>query len=583
MLKPGNTVNRLIFSTIVIGYLFFAYTYRWTGNDGKKHETIINSDGRGHYDYLPHFFIYGYGANRQFDNAIHIKHENSFVNKYYAGTAISQLPFFTAAYLYCNITGDPLTGFSAPFQIAISLAALFYFFAALYFLYKLLVVHFKILPHNAAFVLLVFSFGSTILHYAVVAPAFSHVYTFFWIAFFFWQVSKISRGQYSQMVFIYCLFALSMVFVIRPVNILVVLFIPVFFDSWAGMRSCFKSNFACNRNYIFIGAAVALLPVLAQCLAWYAQTGSFIIWSYKHEGFNWTSPQFANFLFSYRKGLFIYTPLLLVAVVGFYFLYKANKWKFTWALISLAVIIYVLCSWWCWHYAGGFGMRPMTDFLFIFMILFAFILQNIYRPIAKIGIKLLVAFTVFLNLVFTYQFYADIINPFSMDKQKFWSVFLKTGDAYRNCFGGMKDEPPYAPNGLDTLLVKKFSFDDKVNGVLNTKGLEFPFEIAKAIDAGKSSSHHVIVRMKRRVIDAGDDISLAIVADNGWPAALFFAQYILLKESCMEKQGEWIQSEYKLTLFNGELYNRNAGIYLYNPQKREIEVDDLSVEVYKVK
>ena len=579
-----NKVSLLIFSAIAIIYLVVAYQYRWTGEDGQKYKTIISSDGRGHYDYLPHFFIYGYGANREFDNTIHIRHGKHFANKYYAGTAISQLPFFTLAWLYCKVSGHELTGFSPPFQIAVSLAALFYFFAALYFLYKILVWHFKLRQLTVALTLLVFSFGSSVFYYTLISPSFSHVITFFWVAFFFWQVSKISRGRYSLWTFIFCLFALSMILVIRPVNILVVFFIPVFFDSWPGMKSCFASNFKYNRKYIFIGAGVALLPVLTQCLAWYAQCGSFVIWSYKHEGFNWTNPHAVDFLFSYRKGLFVYAPLLLLALGGFYFLFKSNRWRFAWTLGTLAVIVYVLSSWWCWHYAGGFGMRPMTDFLFIFILLFALMVHYVHRVIIKFVLGLLVVFTIFINLVFSYQFYTDILNPFSMDKEKFWSVFLKTGKEYRNCFGGMKDEPPYAPNGFDTLVVKQFAFDNEPGGVLNIKNRDFPCEMVGGVNGGNHYSHYFKITLRRKIhrAGAGDAVSIVISTRNGWGIQPY-THYVLVKESCAEKAGEWVRSTYTVSCFNEEIRHNNFWIFFFNPKKQQMSIDDIRVEVLGVK
>jgi hypothetical protein len=575
---------RLVFLSIAMIYLYVTYTYRWTGEKGDSYKTIIASDGKGHYDYLPYFFVDGYGANREFDNSIHIHYKNKFVNKYYAGTAISQLPFFTVAYLYCKISGDPLTGFSAPFQLAVSLSGLFYFFFALYFLHKILVQHFKFSSGTSALTLLVFSFGSTILYYTVMLPSFSHVYTFFWMAFFFWNVSKISRGQYSQLIFMYCLFALSMVFVIRPVNIIVVLFIPVFFDSWTGMKTCFKSNFRFNRSHILIASVIALLPILVQCLAWYAQTGSFIIWSYKHEGFNWTNPQFGNFLFSYRKGLFIYTPLLLIAFCGLFSMLKSNRWKFAWTAVSLFVIVYVLCSWWCWHYAGGFGMRPMTDFLIIFILLYAYLVQHLKSVVAKVGLSLIVALAIFLNLIFSYQFYTDVLNSFSMNKEKFWSVFLKTNKQYRDCFGGMNDEQPYAPHGFDTLLIKKFTFDDKPNGMLNTSGLEFPCELVAGFQGQNYNSHYFKITLKRKVEKMNDygEISIGIRAYNFLSDKSSYEQSIRVMESKFEKPG-WTNSIYTVSCFNEEIKNKEIWIFFFNPKKERMLMDDIKVEVYAAK
>jgi len=75
-------------------------------------------DGNGYYAYLPAIFIYhdlhfgffdkiaeqeGY-QNMKYD--YRYEYRGHTVNKYFAGTALAQLPFFLTAYFYEHYTGD---------------------------------------------------------------------------------------------------------------------------------------------------------------------------------------------------------------------------------------------------------------------------------------------------------------------------------------------------------------------------------------------------------------------------------------------------------------------------------------------
>jgi hypothetical protein len=284
--------------------------------------------------------------------------------------------------------------------------------------------------------------------------------------------------------------------------------------------------------------------------------------------------------------MFVYSPLLFLALPGFYFLFRQNRWKFAWALFFLCSVIYIFSSWWCWHYACGLGIRPMTDFIPVFMILFAVFVNNIGSKVLKWITGPVVGICIFLNLVFSYQFYHGIINPYSMDAKKFWFVFLKTDRKYSNFFAGVNDPPPYAPNGFDTLFVKTFSFGNEPGGVLNVKGKEFPLEMAKITSAGNvSPSHYFKVSMKRKMKKerGGEKIYFVIAGDTLVNGKLAFYNGTQIKEWREEKANEWIYSEYSITFFNGELQNKPIAVYLYNPEKEEMIIDDLKLEGYAAK
>lgn len=66
-------------------------------------------------------------------------------------------------------------------------------------------------------------------------------------------------------------------------------------------------------------ALAALVVFIPQFLYWKHVTGQFIFFSYKNtEGFDFMKPHILNVLFSFKKSLFVYTPVLIFVVAGFF-------------------------------------------------------------------------------------------------------------------------------------------------------------------------------------------------------------------------------------------------------------------------
>ena len=161
-------------------------------------------------------------------------------------------------------------------------------------------------------------------------------------------------------------------------------------------------------------------------LLWYLQTGSWIIYSYQGEGFNFNDPNVFNFLWSYSGGLFVYAPIFLLSLLGvFRYLLRKEYYLFlTWSGF-FAVVVYVLSSWWTWKYGMSYGMRVMIEFYPLLFIPMAILLSNeswrIAIPIAAIGLP-----TIPVSVIQTYQYKKYILHWSEMSKSDYWKVFLHT-------------------------------------------------------------------------------------------------------------------------------------------------------------
>jgi hypothetical protein len=400
---------------------------------GKQWNCIITSDGKGYYAYLPAVFIYNdlnYGFYDTIENKYydwHLKSEYRATagevrtNKYFCGVAIMQLPFFLAGHAAAKISGAEADGFSKPYAIALNIGTIFWLMIGLIYLRKLL-LSFGADRIKASLLLLTFVFGTNLFFYTIGEPAMSHVYSFALITIFLVYSKKwidTSKKKYLLLTF----FLLGMITIVRPVNLLIVLWIPFAAGSLQATFDLLKRTFSKPANLI-MAICLFSVPVIIQLLIYKLSTGNFFVYTYGTEGFNFTNPEIINFLFSYKKGLFIYTPLIFLSLFGLIPLWKKNRFRAVWMFFSILFIVYVLSSWWMWYYGGSFGMRPMIEFYGLFALLFYFLMEGIKTKALRWGMIVLTLLIIAFCQVQTLQYRYEIIHWADMTRQTYWDVFL---------------------------------------------------------------------------------------------------------------------------------------------------------------
>lgn len=401
-----------------------------------KWQNIIEADAKGYYAYLPAVFIY-HDLNFNFYDSIEKKkYYNDFlvydyratapdgrrIDKYYCGTAVAQLPFFLIAHVLAKISGADADGYSRPYMLSITLAALFYLFIGLWFINKLLELY-TIGNRARSLTMIALLFGTNLFFYSVCEMGMSHVYSFALVAMFCFYIKKYSIG-FSPKTLIISLALLGMIFLIRPVNVLILLAVPFLSGSRERFTAMFKNAFR-QIKALITGIAVLLVLIGIQCVIYKISTGQWWIYSYGDERFDFAHPHFIGILFSYKKGLFLYTPLYLLSLAGLYALYKKNKFESGTFLLFFIVITYVLSSWWNWWYGGSFSSRVYVEFLSLFAVLMGLFLQNTRNKIARIATTVGIILLIALCQVQTYQYRYYIIHWEDMNKEKYWNVFLK--------------------------------------------------------------------------------------------------------------------------------------------------------------
>jgi len=437
-----NFINTILkFLKTIIAELVIVSLYLFIINNyiGKTDKTI-NADGIGYYDYLPSIFIYK-DINRKdisiTDDSllyqrinslgVYVECENYKVDKYPCGTALLQLPFFATTCLITNRANDN-DGYQSPFQKTVFHAAIFYLLLSIFFLKKLLKLY-DIKGYAIFFAQLLLVFATNAAYYSHFDASFSHIYSLFAITAFFYFAKMYFKYQNIKHFVIACIF-IGLILILRQTNIISILFIPFLAGSFKNLKEGIINIFKKPKTLI-IGILIIVAIFSIQCLLWYFQTGKILVYSYPGEGFNFLNPQILNILISFKKGLFVYTPIIFIALCSiFWWVYKRKYFIFFSWFSFFVFLTYFLSSWHSWFYGCSYGLRAYIDFYPIFFIPLAVLISEISIAIKFIVITLSFL-TIPLNIIQTYQYKVYILHWIDMDKDKYWKVFMKTDDTYK--------------------------------------------------------------------------------------------------------------------------------------------------------
>ncbi|MCB9335982.1 MAG: hypothetical protein H6586_07525 [Flavobacteriales bacterium] len=436
-MKLSSSLSKITVVVIILLCTFVSSNLSW-GKDRWK--GIVESDAKGYYAYLPAIFIYHDLNFGFFDKIEKEKYYNpsfyydyrsganeKIINKYYCGVALLELPFFLMAHFLSYIQGYDPDGYSKLYHIFVNISGLFYLFIGLIYLSRTLTIY-KLNEWQKSLVLLAAVFGTNLFYYAVVEPGMSHVFSFCCIAMFVYY-SKQFFENYEKKYILLLGLVLGVVILIRPINGLIIFSLPFIAGSLNTLKKGIATALAYKVNLILTLMALFCIPFI-QLIIYKISTGSFFVYSYQQEGFNFLSPHFIDILFSYRKGLFLYTPLYLVATLGLYYVLKKSKYQFFTWLGFFVLITYIFSSWWMWYYGGSFSSRVYVEFIPLFMILLGISVKKIQQKIPKYIHTSLIIILIVVCQIQTYQYRYFFIHWSGMTKERYWEVFLKTDKNY---------------------------------------------------------------------------------------------------------------------------------------------------------
>lgn len=421
--------NNLSNSAILLSVLIIAYII-YNSKIWEQEKQVIYWDVISYYAYLPAEFI--------FDDIKLEKQETlqkglfwpeklpngGNVIKTSMGLSVLFSPFFFAGHAAAKILGYEAYGYSVPYKIALLIGALVYLIIGLIFLKKILKEFYN--EKITALTILAIALGTNLTFYASKEATMTHLYSFTLFSIFIWGTIRWHKNP--QFITLMLLGALSgLISLIRPTNALILVFFFLYdITSWASLKT--KFLFFVKHLHWLLFMFLAFLAVwVPQFLYWKLVSGSYFYYSYTNEHFFFDNPQILNGLFSYRKGWFIYTPLMFLAVIGIPFLFKQKR-VFSWAVFVFVVLnIYIIFSWWCWWYGGGYSIRALVDSYVIMALPLAALLDAAGRR-RKIGFTLVAGLMLVLIIHNNFQikqYRYGTINFDGMTKEAYWYSFGK--------------------------------------------------------------------------------------------------------------------------------------------------------------
>jgi len=404
-----------------------------------KFQNVIHADAAGYYIWLPAIFIYQ-DSEFEFTDSVFSQSENhprgSFkgtivpvqgdkaMNKYSIGPAICELPFFAVAHIYGTLIHQN-KGFEIHYQISWLLGAVAFVMLGCFFQFRL-AYHLKLPVWLPVILTASLLFGTNLFHYTSFDAGYSHAFTFGLFSGLLFYSNRIFRLNKPND-FIWLAICGGMMVLARPFNIVLLFPSLLYIANPMQWWQIFRANF----RTAFIALLLFFAFVFINFLGNYWQTGSFFIYSYGEEKFNFHQPHWMDFLFGFQIGAFIYSPLLLVSLLlAVVFLALRKKWYRILVFVSsFCLISWVLSCWGTWTFGCTLGNRPLTDFSA--WILFVLISElSVFNTFFIVALTIISGAGITYNQILHYQFRNFILDWCNMNKQKFMDVFMKTKSRY---------------------------------------------------------------------------------------------------------------------------------------------------------
>ena len=415
---------------LIVSLFTLKFTGKITDVVQGKSTCVCSYDGYGYYMYLTQFFQYRNLTLQQNElQAVQDKYcqgvyvyqlkkmdNGNNLDIYHMGQAYLQLPAYTIGHFFAKTLGYPKDGFSKPYHITYLLNALFFILLGIYFLNKILKLFFS--DQVSALLLLIIYFGTNFWATAIHAYQLQHIYLFALVGLLFYSLLKFKDSQKKKHLIVAAL-TLGLISSIRPTHVLLGL-LPLLM-----LRKVYTSKLAYWKSLLLFPAA-GLLFNLPQLFYWKILGGSWFILNMHVEEIVIVDPHILDFLFSYKKGWLLYSPVFLLLIPGFIQLYKRRKDLF-WPIFGSALLaIWIFASWECWWFAASFGSRAMVDLYPLLVLPLGFAI--VYLGKAKLtswAMMLFVFFTLGLSVFQSEQFSIGYLHPDRMTKAHYWYIFGK--------------------------------------------------------------------------------------------------------------------------------------------------------------
>ena len=288
--------------------------------------TPITSDGFDYYAYLPDWFLFHEttlqavaddccgGRYPDWTAMTRSPRTGRWLNPHPIGVAVLTAPFFGLAHGLTLWSGLPPDGFSLYYQCAAALAGLSFMLGGLAILRTLLRTH--VTDGVALATLAALTFGTNLFHYGVFDATYSHAFSFglvcalMALAESWWERPRPWRTVGLGLV-------AGLLVLVRHPNALLLVVVPLVGLTWKEGARQWLARVYERRWQVAAALAIAAFVVAPQVALYRAAAGSWLANPYGAAGGSFaflSSPRIAGVLFSVQKGLFFWSPVLLLAL-----------------------------------------------------------------------------------------------------------------------------------------------------------------------------------------------------------------------------------------------------------------------------
>jgi hypothetical protein len=300
-------------------------------------------------------------------------------NHFSIGPAILWAPFLAAAHAgvkLSNYFGSavPADGFSLPYRLAMAFGTAVYGFLALCISFRWAR---KYVPEQWAFLATIAVwFASSLPVYMYFNPSWSHVHSAFTVAlyFWYWDHTREDRG-WAQWFILGALAGLMIdVYYVNAVLMIVPLLESIgrYLQNIRANRWTEASRLFFQNLLFAVTVFAGIVPTLISKKIIY---GGYFQMGYP-ELWYWNSPAILKVGFSSEHGLFSWTPVLFLAVLGLFFVHRYDRNLSIWLVVAFSIYLYIIGSYEYWDGISSFGNRFFVSLTPLFILGLAALLDT---------------------------------------------------------------------------------------------------------------------------------------------------------------------------------------------------------------